>query len=457
MLAVTGRSGFSGELKISPTFKASFSELKRTDTINFFYDTTCNNITDDDDVDMTRQLIGIVVPGRNDDQAAEFTKLEIDTSFTEVSETSLYNITGKICFNCRREYNPHSEMKTGPFFVPKNYENCCKNTLLYCPEPNGDEVDLVITHRSCGDGKASAWIVHYTDLLANGIEVESKKKFLEFSHGEEINLDALYNQVIDKDVLITDFSFPPSTILEIKKRCKSFILLDHHQTNLEEVKSEPNCYFDMNHAASFITAAYMEQTSDNYRRYIGAGVIPKLIFYAETRDMWWKDLEFEEEINLALFNDYWSYKNYSDLNDNETKFSKLIETGKHYLRIKKREISTKARFARKALFMNKYECMAINTDTSPSDLAHEVLARNPSAKMAMIWFNTFIEGKSTNKYRLRSRNEDEKSFNVATLAEVFGGGGHANAAGFTLPGNVSTEILFDDFGFDPIADSMEKL
>ena len=85
---------------------------------------------------------------------------------------------------------------------------------------------LVIYHGHCRDGFCSAWVA--SRFLEDA-------EFFAADYGDPPPMDRIEGS--PRDVYVLDFSYPRAELIEIAKRAKSLVLLDHHRTAQQDLQS----------------------------------------------------------------------------------------------------------------------------------------------------------------------------------------------------------------------------
>lgn len=265
-----------------------------------------------------------------------------------------------------------------------------------------DETKICIYHEGCFDGWTGAWIV---------------KRFVEgwedcllwpATFGDEPpNVD-------DLDVLIVDFSYPRSALLEMKQRSRSFRVLDHHKTAEEELDGIEGCTFDMNRSGAGL--AWDELVKPAKTR-------PWLVNVIEDRDLWKHKIPQGSAAHsmfgaLEMTLEAWDKAN-------ELTFMDAVRAGQwieRYVWATGNKVHKTARF--EVLHGHRVPTMNI-PHVNSSEHLNGLLEKHADAPFVASYFRR-DDGRW--QFSLRSRKE----FDVSEIAKHYGGGGHAQAAGFTL-------------------------
>lgn len=258
---------------------------------------------------------------------------------------------------------------------------------------------LCIYHGNCADGFSGAWVVR----RALGQETE-------FHAG--VYQTAPPN-VAGKDVVLVDFSYKRPVMEQIVDAARSVVVLDHHKTAEADLAGLPGAevVFDMERAGSRIAWDY----------YFPNEVPPQVLLHVEDRDLWRFALPKTREIQANIF----SYPYEFDIWD------RLMRADPAVLAVEGAAIERKHFKDVAELVKVCQRTMRIAGHTIPvaslpytltSDAGHLMAQGQPFA--ACYW--------DTPQGRVFSLRSTDNGIDVSEIAKQFGGGGHRNAAGFTL-------------------------
>jgi oligoribonuclease NrnB/cAMP/cGMP phosphodiesterase (DHH superfamily) len=277
---------------------------------------------------------------------------------------------------------------------------------------------LCIYHGNCADGFGAAWVVN------------------KFYNGEVDLYPGVYQQpppnVAGRDVILVDFSYKYEVMRDMltgPNRCNSLLILDHHKTAAEELAklyaymavtsgtSTMKYVFDLNRSGAGITWDYF---FPNIPR-------PALLNHIEDRDLWRFKLPGTREIQAALFSypyDLEIWDSLMESNPNSLFVDGVAIERKHFKDIRELTKAYKTR-----MVIGGVEVWACNLPyTMTSDAGH--LMSEGEKTFACC----YTIGPNGTYYSLRSQ---EDGMDVSEIAKLYGGGGHKNAAGFTLPHGAS--------------------
>jgi oligoribonuclease NrnB/cAMP/cGMP phosphodiesterase (DHH superfamily) len=270
---------------------------------------------------------------------------------------------------------------------------------------------VVIYHKNCVDGFGAAWAFHTLKERDYG-DVE----YVAAQYG-----DSIPPRIEFTDVYILDFSYSREILHNICKYANKVVVLDHHKTaqeTLENWKDKPEnleIEFDMNRSGAGITWDYFSIPNNR----------PALIDYIEDRDLWRFKLHASKEISAFIRNQKTTFSYYdsaarsllTNLNDSAQIGYELLQQESRYHESIINECTRKIVIAGETgLVCN-----------CPGFFASEVgnLLASKSGTFGATYYHD-----STDSVRFSLRSIGD--FDVSRLAKIFGGGGHKNAAGFTL-------------------------
>jgi oligoribonuclease NrnB/cAMP/cGMP phosphodiesterase (DHH superfamily) len=272
---------------------------------------------------------------------------------------------------------------------------------------------LVIYHANCLDGFGAAVAAHM-HFSALGIEVD----YYAAKHGHEPP------DCRGRDVYVVDFSYHRDTLKQLCAVAEQVTVLDHHitaQNDLEGLSEEHanlTVVFDMDRSGAVITWEHLHRTP-----------VPQLLLHVQDRDLWLFSLEGSDEINTALMSHPFTFELWQSLIDEPQKLQQLRIEGETLNRFRRQLVD---QYKLRAVLgtIAGYQVPVVNAPHAIiSDLLGELAEGHPFAA-------GYQDMGARRSWSLRSRKEG--GVDVAKVAELFGGGGHRNAAGFNteLPGDL---------------------
>lgn len=261
----------------------------------------------------------------------------------------------------------------------------------------------VLYHKGCNDGFAAAYCAW--TILGESAE------YIGVSHGEE-------PPTIDEGdrVYVVDFSYPREVMLSIAKVAGELVVLDHHKTAAEALLGLSFARINQNKSGAVLAWEYWHPDKP----------IPTLIQYVQDRDLWKKELTHCDCVFVMLRSfkmDFQVWDVLAKLSfDDFLSLAKMIGTPI----LEKRLQDVEAIAATYTwIEIGGYKIPAVHTSkpSLASDIGHYLCKLFPEAPFSGVCWQ---DKDSNAKWSLRSVGE----FDVAAIAQQFGGGGHKNAAGF---------------------------
>lgn len=289
---------------------------------------------------------------------------------------------------------------------------------------------LCIYHGNCADGFGAAWVVRRV-LGAESVE------FCPAQYG------SAPPDVTGRDVLIVDFSYKRPALESMIAVARSVLVIDHHKTAAEdlawmqpvtpwEVQRQllsmnmelivPSAVFDMDRSGAGLTWDYFKPGCER----------PRLINHIEDRDLWRFKLPGTRELHSVLMSMPYDFDAWDELSE---RFGQdppsVIAEGAAIDRAHLKNVHAMIEmFAMRAVIAG-HDVPVCNMPYHMASDAGNIMSEGE--KFAA----TYIDGPKGRGYSLRSRAE---GLDVSEIAKLFGGGGHRNAAGFTVPPGMGVAV-----------------
>lgn len=260
---------------------------------------------------------------------------------------------------------------------------------------------LVIYHRNCPDGFTAAWVAHY--YLSDA----------ELSPMDYTDVPPLDEEVRGRDVYVVDFSFKRPVCERIYELASRLVVLDHHKTAEAELVGAHFARFDMNRSGAGITWDF----------FFPGVPRPWLVNYVEDRDLWRFQLPNSKEVNASVACTPMTLADWTMLEHMGLDVAK--ELGRGALAFEQM-CARKAAETARVVHFEGHDVPFVNVQYTLASVTAGLLAE--TAPFAVGWFQ---KSDGSFQYSLRSRGEG--GVDVSEVAKKYGGGGHRNAAGFTLP------------------------
>ena len=274
---------------------------------------------------------------------------------------------------------------------------------------------VVIYHGSnCLDGFGSAYAAWRYFHLEQGVTAE----YLAASHGEAPP------DCRGRDVYILDFSYKRPVLAALCQEARRVVILDHHVSaqqdlaGLDQEHSNLEVVFDMNRSGAVITWEYFHRTP-----------LPRLLAAVQDRDLWQFRIPDSQHINSALMSHPLDFELWHSFARSEEDLERLAHEGRAINRYRDQMI---------ALYRGRAVLGAIAGHAVPIVNCPTAIVSELVGELAVGYpFAAGYTDKGTKRgWSLRSTAD---GLNVAEIANRFGGGGHARAAGFAT--EIPAELL----------------
>jgi len=223
--------------------------------------------------------------------------------------------------------------------------------------------------------------------------------------------------VAGRDVVIVDFSYSRAIMETIFLEAKSLLVLDHHKSAQADLADLSFAIFDMGRSGAGMAWDWFHPGQPR----------PVLVNMVEDVDLWRHVLEGSREFQLRLEMEPMNFISWDRIAGmSEQELAAFITEGTLLKRAFDGEVAVLLE-DRYAVTLAGETGLAVNASSRySSELGHHLA--DMSGSFGMIWRQ--LDG--VLKISLRSCGD----YDVALLAAKFGGGGHRNAASFTVPVNI---------------------
>lgn len=269
---------------------------------------------------------------------------------------------------------------------------------------------IVLYHANCNDGSASA-LAAWLKLGDDG------HRYIAVTHGK-----APPDAVKGQDVLILDFCYPRDVLENMG--AKSIHILDHHISAQKDLSTpfakEKNIsyHFDMTRSGAALSWAYFFPDKP----------LPRLFQLVQDRDIWTNAFEQSAWLSYGLEVFSRDFRDWQQLIDADDALEEAIDNGHAIYRFVQQE-ADKLMQSRVVMSIAGHQVPVVNAPGFiASDLLHNILKLEPSVPFAAAYCDIIDQG--VRYYSLRSEDGRE---DVSVIAKSFGGGGHRNASGFSVP------------------------
>ena len=268
-----------------------------------------------------------------------------------------------------------------------------------------------IYHYGCPDGWTSAWVLK--QAIPDAILHPGR-------YGEPPPV-----AFSDATVYIVDFSYPADQIREIAATAEKVIILDHHKTarkNLEDVDLGPNVtvVFDMDRSGAMITF-------DHFNR--SPSYAATLVSYVQDRDLWADEMESSVEVGALILATNHTMEEWTTLAETFAADNGVNQAAAQGAAILKRDRKVQKEIldCARRMTIGGHEVLVVASPYAyGSYVAGELAKTNGSLFGAY-----YVDKPDHRQFGLRSVKGS--GCDVSAIAEQYGGGGHAEAAGFNVP------------------------
>lgn len=297
---------------------------------------------------------------------------------------------------------------------------------------------LVIYHASCADGFGAAF--------AAWLKLGDEAEYVPMQYGFDLVPDFK-----GRDVCMLDFSWPKHLMGDLFQAAKRVVWLDHHKTAFEMWRGD---YFKgiahyEEHAAKHIKLDDNKSGAYLAWEYFHPGIeVPMFIRHIDDYDRWQFQIEGTKELNKALWSAPWNFPQWKELLESD--LTPMYKAGKAILRAHEQNVQSVVKGAARKCSIVPAVINSSDSYKAPwvwwydeehgdtcgvnglaancpphlaSDVGHELA--NQSGTYGLLWS---IDKDNRCKCSLRSNGD----YDVSAIAKAFGGGGHKNAAGFTV-------------------------
>lgn len=283
---------------------------------------------------------------------------------------------------------------------------------------------LVCYHSNCTDG--------FTAALCAYMRYKDNADYFPVQYGKDYDI----NLFKDKEIYILDFSFKREICEQIHEVAKSLLILDHHATARDALEGLPYAKFDMTKSGALLAWEYFRNLpSEEPKHWIFSHKCSTFIKHVCNYDLW-----NHSDPNTMFFNKFirsheFDFENWLKLleaTELDHWHARFIGEGKAIDRYAKQQVKANVSYSSKCLIAG-HEGKIVNCSAVfSSEVGHEI------TKETGTYGATYCIMKDGNVVvSLRSVGE----YKVNEIAKLFGGGGHDNAAGFTVP---LSKLVFDN-------------
>jgi len=276
-----------------------------------------------------------------------------------------------------------------------------------------DPKKVVIYHAPCSDGFAAAW--------AAWVHLGDKAEYVPGIHAKGKEDEAYWLELVkDKDVLVFDFSFPRKLTEKLYEAAASFRVIDHHISAKKELDGLDYCEISLDNSGAVLAWKHFA-TPDT-------PLVPELLKYVQDQDLWEYALPGSHAANSYINAQPFDFQVWTEMDktfSEEYTLKRAIRIGKAMLDKQQALVDEIAQHAE--IWDIEGACvLAVNCPSVLRAFVCDTLGQ--MGKYPFVAAYEINDGKVT--WSLRSNWGTAK---VNEVAALFTGGGHAVAAGFTIP------------------------
>jgi uncharacterized protein len=283
-----------------------------------------------------------------------------------------------------------------------------------------DATTVIVYHDGCPDGICAAYVA------GEALIGKSPVTYIPAKHGD-LPAPAILDRFTGRAVVFVDFVWPRAVMLDIVKQARSVMVLDHHQTAHTEIG-------DL--LTSGVIAGEIDLTGPvsgvgvTWRYYHQSGnTLPALFCHVQDRDTWTFTYVATPDVLAAFMADEMTLAHVGRMLARP--IDEIASEGAILNRARERRIADALTRAHEVTIAG-HTIPAVNCPYDiGSDVANRLAEQSPidGSRFAAYYFR---DGNLW-QWGLRSvERADGVAFDVAKLAETFGGGGHPRASGFRV-------------------------
>jgi len=263
---------------------------------------------------------------------------------------------------------------------------------------------LVIYHSGCADGFTAAWV------FKKCLPPDEKPEFFA-AHYPPDGQPTELPDCTDRVVYMVDFCTSREQLLKIKAAARAFQVIDHHKSARDACAGLDFCIFNMEQSGAGLA----------WRYFRGLAGLPWLVAYVEDRDLWRFALPNSRAVNAYIATHEQTFEVWDEIQRHGAKLA--ASRGKAVLQYIDRYVANLTGQAIRQPFAGYLDIPVVN---APFPAISEVVGKLAESALFAVGWSQGADGKY--HYSLRSRGD----FDVSAVAQKFGGGGHAAAAGFAV-------------------------
>ncbi len=271
---------------------------------------------------------------------------------------------------------------------------------------------VCIYHAGCPDGFGAAWAA----WRCWGEEAE----YVARGHDDPLE-PASYE---DAWVVFADIAPPVERAKALSESVGHLVVLDHHVSAQSRFDNEPGLveelasaghqiHFDLGYSGAVLT----------WQHFHPEDPLPPLLAYVQDQDLWNWSLPDTREINAAVGSYPRNFENWNQLASRP--LEELAAEGRSLVRAQHIEVRRSLHGAHR-IRLGDIELEAVNARQNRSLIGHELADRRRFGHPCGVVYRLTGSRVDISVYSIGE-------FDAGGIAASFGGGGHRNAAGFSMP------------------------
>ena len=261
----------------------------------------------------------------------------------------------------------------------------------------------VLYHAECRDGFTAAW--------AAWKKFGSKANYIPIKFGNPPP-----SEIKGRIVYMLDFMYYAPYLEKFIEDNKKVIAIDHHISAKDFIKKVPEHVFDIKHSGAALAFKYFHPSKK----------MPKIVKLVEEGDLWkFKSKNVKEVLAYTGLLDF-DFKVWDKLilgGEKESNYNKFAEHGKTIISYENKLIESIIKDNAYPVIFEGHSIYAINAPRFLRSQIGMILSKK-YPPFSLVW--------RRDKDRIEVSLRSNGSLNVSEIAVKFGGGGHRNAAGFSI-------------------------
>lgn len=266
-------------------------------------------------------------------------------------------------------------------------------------------------HAGCPDGFGAAWAVR----RAWGADAEYRAR----GHDDPLQADVWAGC----ELVFVDIAPSNAALWSLATRAARVVVLDHHVSARDRFRSDADLayeldrrghrvHFDLAHSGAVLAWEHFHPDA----------ALPRLLAYVEDQDLWRWQLPDSEAVNAAIGSHPRRFETWDRLSDEP--IDRLVAEGRPIVRAHRSEVE-RALMSAHSVCVGELRVEAVNALFQRSSIGHELAKRATFGVHCGLVYRVIERRVECSLYSLGD-------FDVAAIAADLGGGGHRNAAGFTV-------------------------